>query len=379
MNKGLGFKIVCAGIITTLLFVTNVYASTSNISLTIDGKQTSGNVKTIDGKTYIALDALNSVDGLTISKTSQNVFISTNNISNIVTKVSPSVVGIIGKLKESSSNYNEMTDNLVFGTGVIYRSDGYIVTNAHVVKEMESIVVVLSNSKPYKARLKAIDEKLDLATIKIDKGGLTPATFGDINKVTVGQEVVAIGTPLSFSLRNSATRGIVSGMNRVAGGEYRFIQSDTAINGGNSGGPLVNMQGQVIGINSVKFMGYGVEGLSFSIPIDTVQYAIKHFEKFGKIKRPYLGLNFSESIAAQYGLPTYEEGINIQDIDEGSPAENYDLSVEDKLLAVNGVKVNTIIDYNEEMKKYYPGDSATFLLVRDGKKFSVNVRFAEKD
>ncbi len=379
MKKRLGYKIACAGIITTLLFVTNVYAATSNISLTIDGKQTVGDVKTIDGKTYIALDALNSVDGLTISKTSQNVSIATNNISNIVSKVSPSVVGIIGKLKESSSNYNEMTDNLVFGTGVIYRSDGYIVTNAHVVKEMESIVVVLSNSKPYKARLKAIDEKLDLATIKIDKGGLTPATFGDINKVTVGQEVVAIGTPLSFSLRNSATRGIVSGMNRVAGGEYRFIQSDTAINGGNSGGPLVNMQGQVIGINSVKFMGYGVEGLSFSIPIDTVQYAIKHFEKFGKIKRPYLGLNFSESIAAQYGLPTYEEGINIQDIDEGSPAEDYDLSVEDKLLSVNGVKVNTIIDYNEEMKKYYPGDSATFLLVRDGKKFSVNVRFAEKD
>ena len=379
MNKRLGFKIACTAIITTFLFVTNVYASTSNISLTIDGKQTSGNVKTIDGKTYIALDALNSVDGLTINKTSQNVSISTNNISNIVTKVSPSVVGIIGKLKESSSNYNEMTDNLVFGTGVIYRSDGYIVTNAHVVKEMESIVVVLSNSKPYKARLKAIDEKLDLATIKIDKGGLTPATFGDIKKATVGQEVVAIGTPLSFSLRNSATRGIVSGMNRVAGGEYRFIQSDTAINGGNSGGPLVNMQGQVIGINSVKFMGYGVEGLSFSIPIDTVQYAIKHFEKFGKIKRPYLGLNFSESIAAQYGLPTYEEGINIQDIDEGSPAENFDLSVEDKLLAVNGVKVNTIIDFNEEMKKYYPGDSATFLLVRDGKKFSVDVRFSEKD
>ena len=379
MKKRLGYKIACAGIITTLLFVTNVYAATSNISLTIDGKQTVGDVKTIDGKTYIALDALNSVDGLTISKTSQNVSIATNNISNIVSKVSPSVVGIIGKLKESSSNYNEMTDNLVFGTGVIYRSDGYIVTNAHVVKEMESIVVVLSNSKPYKARLKAIDEKLDLATIKIDKGGLTPATFGDINKVTVGQEVVAIGTPLSFSLRKSATRGIVSGMNRVAGGEYRFIQSDTAINGGNSGGPLVNMQGQVIGINSVKFMGYGVEGLSFSIPIDTVQYAIKHFEKFGKIKRPYLGLNFSESIAAQYGLPTYEEGINIQDIDEGSPAEDYDLSVEDKLLSVNGVKVNTIIDYNEEMKKYYPGDSATFLLVRDGKKFSVNVRFAEKD
>ena len=379
MNKRLGFKITCAGIITTLLFVTNVYASTSNISLTIDGKQTMGNVKTIDGKTYIALDALNLVEGLTISNTSQNVSISTNNISNIVKKVSPSVVGIIGKLKESSTDYNEMTDNLVFGTGVIYRSDGYIVTNAHVVKDMESIVVVLSNSKPYKARLKAIDEKLDLATIKIDKGGLTPATFGDINKVTVGQEVVAIGTPLSFSLRNSATRGIVSGMNRVAGGEYRFIQSDTAINGGNSGGPLVNMQGQVIGINSVKFIGYGVEGLSFSIPIDTVQYAIKHFEKFGKIKRPYLGLNFSESIAAQYGLPTYEEGINIQDIDEGSPAEEYDFSVEDKLLAVNGEKVNTIIDYNEEMKKYYPGDKATFLLVRDGKKFNINVEFGEKD
>jgi serine protease Do len=243
---------------------------------------------------------------------------------------------------------------------------------------MDTIVVVLSNSKPYKARLKAIDEDLDLAVIKIDKGGLKTAKFGDISSVTVGQEVLAIGTPLSFGLRNSATHGIISGINRTADGDYKFIQSDTAINGGNSGGPLVNMKGEVIGINSVKFVGFGVEGLSFSIPVDTVKYAIKHFESFGKIKRPYLGLVFSESVAAQYGLPTFEEGLTVRDIEEDSPAENYDIKADDKLLSVNGVKVNTIIDYNEEMKKYLPGSKAVLKIMRDNKRIDIPVVFGEK-
>lgn len=379
MTKAKLIKVLC--ITAVLAFMTTgTYAAGASV-LKIDGRQIPEALKEINGKQYVLVDSLkNNLEGISITGSGGNVEINTdtNKISNIIKQVSPSVVGIIGKLKESSYDYSEYTDNLIFGTGVIYRSDGYIVTNAHVVKDMDSIVVVLSNSKAYKARLKAIDESLDLAVIKIDKGGLKPAVFGNMSSVDVGQEVVAIGTPQSFNLRNSATRGIISGMNRSTDGEYRFIQSDAAINGGNSGGPLVNMKGQVIGINSVKLVGFGVEGLNFSIPVDTVQYAIGHFERFGKIKRPYLGIVFSESIAAQYGLPSAVEGLTVREIKDGSPAAGYDIQPDDKLVTVNGVKVNSIIDYNEEMKKYLPGDKAALKLVRDGRQVVVNVVFGEK-
>ncbi len=369
---------VCLAV-AIVLMTSGTYAANDK-NLKIDGKQINNAVKVINGKEYVLVDSLrNNLEGFTVTRTDTTIEINNSDrITGIVDKVSPSVVGIIGKLKESSYDYSDYTDNLIFGTGVIYRSDGYIITNAHVVKEMDSIVVVLSNSKAYKARLKAIDDSLDLAVIKIDKGGLTPAVFGDMSSVKVGQEVVAIGTPLSFNLRNSATKGIISGMNRSTDGEYKFIQSDAAINGGNSGGPLVNMKGQVIGINSVKLIGFGVEGLNFSIPVDTVKYAISHFEKFGKIKRPYMGIVFSESITSQYGLPSAVEGLTIRDIISNSPAEQYDIQIDDKLLSVNDVKVNSIIDYNEEMKKYLPGDKAKFKLVRDGKQLNVNVVFGEK-
>lgn len=370
------------GILVAIMFMTSGVFAASNITLKLDGKQVENSLKVIDGKQYILLDSLeNNLAALEVSKGNQSIEINsnTNTISKVIAKVSPSVVGIIGKIKESSVDYSDYTDNMIFGTGVIYRSNGYIVTNAHVVKDMDTIVVVLSNSKAYKARLKAIDESLDLAVIKIDKGGLQPAAFGDMSDVLVGQDVIAIGTPLSFNLRNSATKGIISGMNRSADGEYRFIQSDAAINGGNSGGPLVNMKGEVIGINSVKLIGFGVEGLNFSIPIDTVKYAIKHFESFGRIQRPYLGITFTDSITSKYGLPSISEGVTIKEIEEGSPAEEYDIQVDDKIISINGVHVNSIIDYNEEMLKYLPGDKATFKIIRDNKIYSVNVVFSEKE
>jgi serine protease Do len=299
-------------------------------------------------------------------------------VEEVIKNLSPSVVGIIGKLKPSSESYSSSGENLVFGSGVIYKSNGYIVTNAHVVADMETIVVVLSSGKAYKARLKAIDEQSDLACIKIDKGMLKPAVFGDISQVAVGKPVVAIGTPLSFSLRNSASKGIISGINRSTDGEYRFIQSDAAINGGNSGGPLVDLSGRIIGINTSKYAGYGVEGLSFSIPVDTVSYVLDQFEKYGKVKRPYLGVVFVEGVAARYGLPS-SEGLTITDIVKNSPAEKYGLEINDVLMEVNGAEVTTIIDYNEELKKYLPGSSATLTVRRNGREISLKAVFGEKE
>jgi serine protease Do len=298
-------------------------------------------------------------------------------VEKVINNLSGSVVGIIGKLKPSSENYSSNGDNLIFGSGVIYKSNGYIVTNAHVVADMETIVVVLSNGKSYKARLKAIDEQSDLASIKIDKGMLKPAVFGDIKQVVVGRPVVAIGTPLSFSLRNSASKGIISGINRSADGEYRFIQSDAAINGGNSGGPLVDLSGRVIGINTVKYVGYGVEGLSFSIPVDTVKYVLDQFGKYGKVRRPYLGVEFLEGVAARYGLPS-NEGLTISEIEKSSPAEKCGLLLDDVLMSVNGVEVTTIIDYNEEMKKYLPGSTVKLTVRRNDKEIELKAVYGEK-
>lgn len=317
--------------------------------------------------------------------TSQNMVLALQKTPEVETQIpltvettGKSVVGIIGKLKQTNENYSKYGDNLIFGSGIIYKSNGYIITNAHVVSDMETILVVLSNGKAYKAVLKAIDETSDLALIKIEKGMLTPAKFGNMKAVVAGETVLAIGTPLSFSLRNSVTRGIVSGINRSVDGEYRFIQSDAAINGGNSGGPLVNLKGEVIGINTIKYIGYGVEGLSFSIPIDTVKYVLSHFEKYGKVRRPFLGAVFIEGVAAKYGLPS-NEGLTITNILEKSPADKAGLQEDDVLISINKVKIRTRIDYNEEMKKYLPGNKVTFEIEREGKDKTVKVTYGERE
>jgi serine protease Do len=281
-------------------------------------------------------------------------------------------------LKQDSQDYSQYGDNLVFGTGVIYRSNGYIITNSHVVIDMDEIVVVLPTGKSYKARLKLIDEPSDLAIIKIDKGELPVAEFGDMSDIVVGEQVIAIGTPLSFSLRNSATKGIIGGINRSVEGEYSFIQSDAAINGGNSGGPLVNMEGKIIGINTVKYTGFGVEGLNFSIPVDTIKYIIGHFERYGRIRRPYTGILFDEGILARYGLPS-EEGLTVSEVLKDSPAQKAGIVIDDVVTAVNGIKVNTKINYNDEMKKYLPGNTIKLTVFRNGKVQDVSIVCAESN
>ncbi len=345
----------------------------------VDGKLSNIKAEMINGNLYLPVSSINERTGtkVTLSSDKKTVHITSKaeSIQSIINKVSPSVVGIIGNSSAADSFSNSETkDGIIFGTGVIIRTNGYIITNAHVVGDLENIIVILSNGKAYQARLKAIDEKTDLALVKIDKGGLTPATLGEMSDIKVGEEIVAIGTPLSLTLRNSATKGIISGMNCSIQSDYRFIQSDAAINGGNSGGPIVNMQGKVIGINTVKYSGVGVEGLAFSIPIDTVKYAIDHFMKYGKIKRPYLGAKFIEGIAAKYGLPS-SEGLTITEVEKYSPAEKAGLLEEDILTAVNNVSVSALVDFNEEMKKYLPGNSAVLTIKRDNKVKKIKVVF----
>jgi S1-C subfamily serine protease len=196
------------------------------------------------------------------------VLADSSSVSSVIASTTSSVVAIIGKPGGERKAWEANRYELAHGTGVIVRSNGYILTNAHVVKDMRNITVVTSDGKSYSGKTTHYDEESDLALVKIDAYGLIEATFASQSDIKVGESVIAIGTPLSFSLRNSVTYGIVSGMERSIQSKYQLIQTDAAINPGNSGGALVNMKGEVIGINTLKYVSTGVDSLGFAIPVD---------------------------------------------------------------------------------------------------------------
>lgn len=286
-------------------------------------------------------------------------------VPQVVEKTTPSVVAIIGRPSGSDKAWENNRYNLAHGTGVIVQSDGVIITNAHVVKEMNNIVVVTSEGKTYTGRTTHLDEESDLALVKIEASGLHPASFAASADIHVGDTVAAIGTPISFALRNSVTVGIVSGIDRSVNSKYQLIQTDAAINPGNSGGALINMKGEVVGINTMKYADFGVENLGFAIPVDTVQYVLKHFQLYGKVKRPYLGLELEESWEAVVGLPS-TDGLRVAYVDPDSPAAQAGIKQGDQFLSIDSRNVKTIVDYNEALKNFLPGQKVAVALISGG-------------
>ncbi|WP_166244210.1 S1C family serine protease [Paenibacillus turpanensis] len=287
-------------------------------------------------------------------------------VPEIMEKTSPSVVAIIGRPQEQEeySAFGGLSRfDLAHGTGVIIKSDGWIVTNAHVVQEMKNLIVVTSDGKAYNAKATHLDEDTDLALVKIEAAGLREAEFAEIEDVKAGQSVVAIGTPISFALRNSVTGGMISGMERTISSKYQLIQTDAAINPGNSGGPLVNMNGEVVGINSMKFVEYGVDNLGFAIPVDTVKHVIAQFFENGEVKRPYLGVELEESWEALVGLPTTNP-LTVIYVDPDSAAGKAGLKDGDQISAIDGKTVTTLVGYNELLKLYKPGQQVSLTVIK---------------
>ncbi|MGO4733219.1 S1C family serine protease [Paenibacillus sp. 2KB_22] len=324
--------------------------------------------KVVDGQVYVnTKDLLKAVggSGQYDAKSGTFTYKGSEAIPKVIEKVSPSVVGIIGKsteVQEGASSDNRY--NLAHGTGVIIRSNGWIVTNAHVVDGLTNPVVVTTDGNTYKITKTYSDALSDLALIKINAKSLQPASFAKASQTSVGETVIALGTPISFSLRNSATVGVISGLNRGVEATYRLIQTDTAINPGNSGGPLVNLKGEVVGINSMKFSAVGVESLGFSIPVDTVQYIIDQFFKYDKIKRASLGLQLEESWSAIVGLPT-DDPLTITGV-LSPEAKKAKIKEGDVLYSVAGTRVSSVVDINELLKKYLPGQKVKLLMQTDG-------------
>ncbi len=297
--------------------------------------------------------------------------------SQIYEKCAPSVVGI--KVFK-----NEKTDYYGWGSGVIASEDGYIITNTHVIDDGDSATVVLYDGSEYEAKLIGFDATSDVALLKIDATGLTAAEFASSSELKVGDSVAAIGNPLSPDLRLTMTRGIVSALNREInynGASMSLIQTDASINEGNSGGPLFNDRGEVIGITNMKMISTfktGIEGLGFAIPSDTVQSIVGALISDGKVTgRSSIGITIgpvSESIAKHYDIP---QGLYISYVTEGSDAEKQGLREGDIITKVNGKDAFTTQDVADAKAALEIGDSIEFTVWRDGGTFSVSVKIMD--
>ncbi|MFF2092658.1 S1C family serine protease [Paenibacillus sp. NPDC058174] len=330
----------------------------------------------VNGEVYVKASSLTSQLGGagSYNESTKTYTYTPADIPAVVEKVSPSVVAIIG-------NYDGGGDKryaLQHGTGVILKSDGWILTNAHVVKDLKTITVVTADGKKYSGKRSNMDETSDLALVKINATKLPVAKFAPLPlKLRVGESVIAIGTPVSFTLRNSATTGVLSGMNRSISSAYRLLQTDAAINPGNSGGPLVNMKGEIIGINTLKFVDEGVDSLGFSVPADTVKYVTDHFFKYGYVKRASLGFELEESWEAIVGLPT-SEPLTVTSVKSDS-ARKLGIKVGDVLYSVAGKQISSIVELNELLKSYLPGQQVSIMLMIDGDLVTRQITLAASD
>ena len=365
-------KIVFACMISALLLSQTAMAAPN---VEVNGTQIDTDAVIIDDKTYVPLRGVFEAAGAEVSwnEETQTAGINISNslsddelIPSVIESVSPSVVGIIGRGKPES--YYGSQEGIMSGSGVIIKTGGEILTNAHVVKNMNTILVVMNDGKGYEAQLKYIDEDTDLAVVKIKKIGLPVVKFANSEDIVVGKQVIAIGTPITFSLRNSATVGHISGLNRSVGEPYRLVQTDTAITHGNSGGALINMNGELVGITS---SGYSGTNTNFAVPVDTVKYVLNQFELYGKVRHISFGAEFQEDWLAELGVPS-EAGLTIKGLEKSSPLAKASFKTGDVLVSVDDVAINSIVELNELMKNYLPGDT-----VKVGVKTNGEIKYAD--
>jgi serine protease Do len=262
------------------------------------------------------------------------------------------------------------------GSGFIVEPDGVILTNAHVVEGADEVRVRLSDRREFKGNVVGVDKPTDIAVVRIEAKGLPAVRLGDPSKVRVGEWVLAIGSPFGFE--NTVTAGIVSATSRsLPDGTYvPFIQTDAAVNPGNSGGPLFNMKGEVIGINSQIYSRTGgYQGLAFAIPIDVAAGVKTELVQHGKVERGRLGVTIqevSQSLAQSFGLER-PRGALVAQVEKGSPAEKAGLKPGDVLLGVNGKAIERSAELPPLVAAVKPGTKATFELWRDGRKRTLEV------
>lgn len=310
-------------------------------------------------------------------------------VADIVEKVSESVVSIVTSVK-TTSFFGYSSESQAAGTGIIVTSDGYILTNKHVIDGATKISVVLDDGTTFTdVDVAAVDSLNDVAFLKVDGvSDLKAATLGDSKTISVGQQVIAIGNALG-QYQNSVTSGIISGTGRsltatdstgsMSETLSDMIQTDAAINSGNSGGPLVNAAGEVIGINTAT--SSTAENMGFAIPISSVKGMLAQLIEKGEASRAYIGVysvEITPELAKEYNLPVSAgaylySSSKYSAVISGSPAEKAGLKDKDIITAVNGVKIGSAGSLSSLIGEYKPGDIVQLTVIRDGKEIAVNV------
>ena len=312
-------------------------------------------------------------------------------------KILPSIVGIqveynVNSLMSMFGNQVSTSTATASGSGIIISEDGYILTNNHIVStsseesyyevsEATKITVTLFNDETeYEAEIVGTDEQTDLAVIKIDATDLVKAEFADSDNIKVGEFAMAVGSPLG--MQDSVTAGIISAVNREVsdsdGKTYTLIQTDAAINAGNSGGALVNSEGKVIGINTLKLQGEGIEGMGFAIPINSTTDITSQLIQYSKVRRPYIGITGMEidsQTAEKYNLV---EGIYIRDVENFSAAEKAGLKIGDVIIEADGKSVKTMDELNEIKNSHQIGDELKLKINREGKESEITLTLGEQ-
>lgn len=356
-NKGIGLIVVVAVISSILGSSLTLFALRDKIGST---SQTSNIIVNEDSK-------------------SQNVY------QAVAKKATPSVVGITTTSVSRDNMFAIPQETQGVGTGIIVDSNGYILTNSHVVSDGDAtkVNVLFSDGSDIDGKVIWYDSQMDLAIVKVDKTGLTAAELGDSDDVEVGDISIAIGNPLGLDLQKSVTQGIISGLDRTISTSQStnmtgLIQTDASINSGNSGGPLLNEKGQVIGINTAK-ASQG-EGLGFAIPINTAKTIIEEVIKDGNYEKVTLGIKGTD-------LETYEQavgqdltgdsGVYVVEVTSVSSAEKAKMAAGDIIIKVGDTEITSMNDLNKALYGYSSGDKTEVTVLRNGKEQKLTVTFSK--
>ena len=338
------------------------------------------------------------------SSTQSNGYVTQTSLSNYsdtavyaANKILPSIVGIKIEYTVNTQSFfgrSSSSTATASGSGIIISEDGYILTNNHVVSSSSSesnsyyqitdagkvTVTLFGDETEYEAKIVGQDEQTDLAVIKIEKTGLTKAEFADSDSVKVGEFAMAVGNPVNMN--STVTTGIVSAVNRKItdsdGKTYTCIQTDAAINSGNSGGALVNSEGKVIGINTLKLSGTGIEGIGFAIPINSTTDITSQLIQYSKVKRPFIGISGIDLNAETAKTYNLVEGVYVKSVEDFSAAEKAGLKAGDVIIEVEGKSIKTMNELNEVKNSHKIGDELKLKINRDGTEKEITLTLGEQ-
>ena len=264
----------------------------------------------------------------------------------------------------------EVPRNMGIGSGVIITEDGYIITNNHVIDRSDKVMVTLNDKREFEAKVIGTDPDTDIALLKIDANGLQPIEYGNSDDVVLGEWVLAVGNP--YNLTSTVTAGIISAKARQLGGKMNlesFLQTDAAVNPGNSGGALVNAKGELIGINTAIQSPTGsYSGYSFAVPVNVARKVVSDLKEYGKVQRAMIGIKMQEltpALAKEYKLKE-QSGIYVAEVIPGGAAEKAGVKVGDVILQLNGYEAKTFAQLQEQLAQYTPGNTVQMTLSRDG-------------